>query len=87
MSLKDQIEAKAKEYLNSTYDIDEGHVIPDKSDIGFGAKGKKLKHAIVMYVDLRGSRKLLSSNTDLVAAKAHKAFLYAASKMYKRPGW
>lgn len=80
MSLKDEIENKVKEYLQSSYDIDEGYTIPDKPEIGFGAKGKKLKHAVVVYIDLRGSRDLLSDNSDLMAARAHKAFLYAAAK-------
>ena len=80
MSLKDEIEEKVRKYLNSTYDINEGYTIPDKSNVGFGAKAKRLKDTVVMYVDLRGSRDLLSSNSALEAARAHKAFLYAASK-------
>lgn len=80
MGLNDEITNKVNDYLNSTYTIDEGYIVPQKSDIGFGAKGKKLKHAVVMFTDLRGSKKILSDNSDLTAARAHKAFLYAASK-------
>jgi adenylate cyclase len=80
MSLKEEIETQVKGYLNSKYDIKEGYIIPDKTDIGFGAKAKILKRPVAMYVDLRGSRELLSDHTALIAARAHKSFLYAAAK-------
>lgn len=80
MSLKEEIEEKIKGYLGSTYDVNEGYAIPEKSDIAFGPSAKKLKHAVVLYADLRGSRELLSDKTALFATRAHKAFLYACSK-------
>lgn len=80
MSLKEEIEQKVKGYLSSTYDISEGYTIPEKSDITFGPSAKKLKHAVVLYADLRGSKELLSDKTPLFATRAHKAFLYACSK-------
>jgi class 3 adenylate cyclase len=36
-----------------------------------------MPHAVVMYVDMRGSRKLLSKATPFVSVKVHRAFLQA----------
>ena len=83
MGLKDEISEKIKDYMGSSYDISEGYTIPGKQDIGFGAKGKKLKHAVVLYADLRDSRNLLTDNSHLLACRAHKSFLYAVSKCVK----
>ena len=78
--LKDEINEKVEKYMKSSYDIQEGYSIPDKKDVGFGAKAKLLKHVIVMYADLRDSRSILSDDSQLLTARAHKSFLYAASK-------
>lgn len=78
--LKDEISEKVNDYMISKYDVIDGQTIPDKQSIGFGAKAKRLKHAIVMYTDLRDSRGLLSNNPHLLTARAHKSFLYVASK-------
>jgi len=78
--LKDEIKEKVNTYMTSKYDVINAQVIPDKLSVGFGAKAKKLKHAIVMYTDLRDSRSILSDNEYLLTARAHKSFLYAASK-------
>ncbi|MAX73700.1 MAG: hypothetical protein CMH66_08540 [Nioella sp.] len=80
MGLKDEIDAQVSKYLKSRYEVSEGYTIPEKSDIAFGARAKKLKHAVVLYADLRGSKKIVSEHSALTAVRAHKAFLYAASK-------
>lgn len=80
MSLGDDIKEKVAGFMGSRYDITEATVIPDKASIQFGAHAKKLKQAIVLFADIRGSRKFLSDGTPLSAARAHKSFLYAASK-------
>jgi len=86
VAIKDEIEEKIGIYLNSKYEISNGHSIPEKSDIAFGPKAKKLAHVIVLYADLRGSRDLLSKHSALIAARAHKAFLYACSKCIRKHG-
>lgn len=80
MGLKEEIDAQVSKYLKSQYEVSEGYSIPEKSDIAFGPRAKKLKHAVVLYADLRGSKKILSERSALTAVRAHKAFLYAASK-------
>jgi len=84
MSLKDEITENVEAYMRSKYEIVNANVIPDKQSIRFGAHAKKMKHAVVMYADLRASRSILSDNTPLITARVHKAFLYAASKCVRR---
>lgn len=79
-ALKEEIKEKVNQYMQSKYDVVDGKKVPDKQGIGFGAKAKNLKHAIVLYADLRDSRGILSDNSHLLAARTHKSFLYAASK-------
>ena len=80
MALSEDIKNKVKDYVNSKYDVTEGYTIPGKEDIGFGAKAKKLKQVVVLFTDLRGSKKILSNNSSIDAGRAHKAFLFAAAK-------
>jgi len=80
MSLGEEIKEKISEYMSSKYDITDAIVIPDKNSISFGAQAKKIKHGIVLYADIRGSRDLLSDGTPLLTARTHKSFLYVVAK-------
>lgn len=83
MSLKNTIEEQVDKYTSSSYKIDEGYSIPKKTDLTFGAHAKKLKHAIAVYIDIRGSREILSNYGEIETARAHKSFIYAVSKCIK----
>ena len=69
--------ATIKSLLTETYTRQETNGVPKRSNLTFGNTLKKMPHAVVMYVDMRGSRKLLSQTTEFVSMKAHKAFLQA----------
>ncbi len=79
MSLSEDIKNKVSEYINSKYEITDGIVTPDKKSISFGAQAKKI-WSVVLYIDIRDSRKLMESENLLIAARVHKSFLFAASK-------
>jgi len=64
-----------KSYLTDSYTREETRVVPKRSDLTFGNTLKQMPHAVVMYVDMRGSRKLLSKTTAFVSVKVHRAFL------------
>lgn len=66
-----------KSYLNDSYTREETRVVPKRSDLTFGNTIKRLPHAVVMYVDMRGSRKIMQDATTLVSIKTHRAFLQA----------
>jgi adenylate cyclase len=69
--------ATIKSLLTETYKRQKTNGVPKRPDLTFGNTLKEMPHAVVMYVDMRGSRKLLSQTTEFVSMKAHKAFLQA----------
>ena len=64
-------------YLTETYDRQTTTGVPKKSDLTFGNTIKTMEHAVVFYVDMRSSRKVMQDSTEFVSAKAHKGFLQA----------
>lgn len=66
-----------KGYLTETYDRQTVTGVPKKADLTFGNTIKTMEHAIVLYVDMRSSRRVMQESTEFVSAKAHKAFLQA----------
>lgn len=64
-----------KGYLNESYERQNTTGVPKRSDLTFGNSLKTMEHAVVFYVDMRGSRKVMQQATEFVSAKAHKAFL------------
>jgi hypothetical protein len=69
MSLKEEIKENVTSYLNSKYEITDATVTPDKKSISFGPQAKKM-WAVVVYMDIRDSRKLLDdSNLSIAEVK------------------
>lgn len=68
---------KIGEYLNQSYTQEETRVVPKRPDLTFGNSAKKMKHAVVVYVDMRKSKKILSDATTFWSVKIHKSFLLA----------
>jgi len=72
------IEAQAKEYLaEGEYSIDKVSTVPDVTDskLTFGNKAVKLD-ATVLYIDMRGSTKVLEKHHKYTVAKIQKAYLH-----------
>jgi adenylate cyclase len=69
--------AKITEVLTASYDEQDTRVVPKRTDLTFGNTIKRINHAVVMYVDMRASRKILRNSTPLMAVKVHRAFLQA----------
>jgi class 3 adenylate cyclase len=69
--------ATIKGYLNESYERQTTSTVPKRSDLTFGNTLKTMDHAVVFYVDMRSSRKVIQDTTEFVSAKAHKAFLQA----------
>lgn len=64
-----------KSFLTESYRWEETKGVPKRSNLTFGNTLKVMPHTVVVYVDMRGSRKLLSKTTAFVSVKVHKAFL------------
>jgi len=76
MSHKDNISSIIST-LTDSYTQEETRVIPKRSDLTFGNVIKKISHAVVFYVDMRGSRKIIQDSTTFWSVKTHRAFLQA----------
>jgi len=63
--------------LNDPYDQEETRIVPKRSDLTFGNTLKTIKHAVVFYVDMRGSKKILHTQSEFWSVKTHRAFLQA----------
>lgn len=66
-----------RSYLNDAYEREETRGVPKRSDLTFANKIKRMPHAIVIYIDMRGSRKILLNATSFWSVKVHRAFLQA----------
>lgn len=83
MGLKDDLNDYIEGFLGSEYSITRADVIPDKSSLTFGATAKEL-NAVIIYIDMRGSRKILSDQDALASARVHKSFLHCLSKCIRK---
>ncbi len=84
MATNQEILDKLDEYLNQSYVQEETRVVPKISDLTFGNTTKKMPFAVVLYVDMRKSRKLLSDATTFWSIKVHRAFLLALTYCVER---
>lgn len=66
-----------KGYLTESYTRQDVLGVPKRGDLTFGNTIKRMKHAVVFYVDVRSSRKVIQETTEFVSAKVHKSFLQA----------
>jgi class 3 adenylate cyclase len=83
MGMKDDILGRLKEMLaTGAYTIQESESIPGPDDnrLTFGSTGVRF-YAGTLYVDMRGSTKVLNAHQDYTVAKIHKAYLYAATTL------
>lgn len=75
---------KIDAYLNQSYVQEEACVVPKRTDLTFGNNVKKMLFVVVMYVDMRKSRKILSDATTFWSVKIHRAFLLALTHSVER---
>lgn len=66
-----------KSILSDSYERQETRKVPKRSDLTFGNTIKRMPHAVVLYVDLRGSRRIMRAATSLMSVRVHRAFLQA----------
>lgn len=85
MGLKDEIISRIGEVVDQTYTATDANVVPNRDSVTFGPTSKKL-FARVLYIDVRGSRSLLSEHDQTTVLKAHKAFIYAVTKCVRAEG-
>lgn len=75
MATNQDIIDKIDEFLNEAYVRTETFGVPKKADLTFGNSVKKMPHAVVMFIDMRKSRKILADANDFWSVKIHKSFI------------
>jgi adenylate cyclase len=85
MSHKDNLDT-IKSILNDSYTKEDTSGVPKKNDLTFGNTLKKMTHAVVFYVDMRGSRKIIQDATNFMSVKVHRAFLQAITYCVEKNG-
>ncbi|NDC95428.1 hypothetical protein EB077_09000, partial [bacterium] len=72
--------------LNDSYTKEDTSTIPKRTDLTFGNTLKKIKHTVVFYVDMRGSRKIIQDSTSFMSVKVHRSFLQAITYCVENRG-
>lgn len=88
MGMKDDILGRLKETLAAgEYAIQESDSIPGPDDkrLTFGNTGVRF-YAATLYIDMRGSTKVLNAHHDYSVAKIHKGYLYASTTLIAANG-
>lgn len=86
--MKDDITGRLKEMLAAgDYEITESDSIPGSGDnrLTFGNTGVRF-WASTLYIDMRGSTKVLNQHKAHTVAKIHKAYLYTATTLIAAAG-
>jgi len=85
--MKESIEKYAKDIIDSKFDITDIEYVPDLDDkkLTFLNTGLRFE-ATTLYIDMRGSTKILNKHNRYTVAKLHKAYFYIIVKIAKSLG-
>lgn len=85
MSLSDDLTVEVKKIFKESWDIRDGRVVPESSDLALSNTGVKLI-ATVLYADLDGSTNLVDQHRPAFAAEIYKTYLHCAAKIINSEG-
>lgn len=82
MALKDDIVNKVNNIIDTNFDVTEVNYIPklDDQKLTFGNTGLKFTGS-VLFIDIRGSTKILNKHNRTTVAKLHMAFFHTIVKI------
>jgi len=85
--MKDAIDSKVKEIIDYEFDVTDISYVPDIDDsqLTFGNKGLRFE-ATTLYIDMRGSTKVLNNHHRTSVAKLHKAYFHTIVTIAKSLG-
>jgi len=87
MSLKDDINKKVKEIMDTNFIVEDVTYVPDIADskLTFGNKGLKFE-ATVLNIDMRGSTAILNKHNKSTIAKIHMAYFHTIVRIAGKLG-
>lgn len=85
--MKESIEKYVKDIIDSKFNITDIDLVPDLDDkrLTFLNTGLRFE-ATTLYIDMRGSTKILNNHNRYTVAKLHKAYFYIIVKIAKSLG-
>lgn len=87
MGLKEDIINKTKEIMDTNFEITDVSYVPNIEDtkLTFGNTGLRFE-ATVLFIDMRGSTKILNKHNRRTVAKIHMAYFHTVTKIAKSLG-
>ena len=87
MALREDIISKAKEIQDTAFEVVDVTFVPtiDNKQLTFGCKGLQFE-TTVLFIDMRGSTKLLNKHQKRVVAKIHMIYYHTIVKIAKATG-
>ena len=85
MSVADDIESDVDDILSQTWDIRDGEVVPETSDVALAGGGVRLT-ATMLYSDLADSTELAMNFDKRTAARVFKCFMASTSRVVRAHG-
>ncbi|OCT15982.1 hypothetical protein A8709_10200 [Paenibacillus pectinilyticus] len=87
MGLRNDIEQKVKAIMDTEFMVTDVDYVPDINDsrLTFGNTGLRFE-ATVLFIDMRGSTKILNKHNRRTVAKIHMAYLHTVAKISKDHG-
>ena len=82
MTPSDDLQSKAKQFMESNWNVRQATTVPDDSNLTLTGKVAKLD-ATVLYADMRSSSKLVDEVNQRVAGKIYQAFLYSVASIIR----
>ena len=86
MSTADDLKTHASQIFGSRWDVKDGLVVPEPSDLTLGNSARKLDRATILYADISGSTKLVDALYWEVAGEVYKTFLSCAARLIRDHG-
>ena len=85
--MKKNIEDKIKEIIDTKFEVTDITTVPDLDDkrLTFANTGLRFE-STTLYIDMRGSTKILNKHNRTSVAKLHKAYFYIIVKIAKSLG-
>ncbi|GAS84921.1 adenylate/guanylate cyclase domain-containing protein [Paenibacillus amylolyticus] len=87
MGLKEDIVNKVKEIMDTNFEVTDISYVPDINDtkLTFGNTGLRFE-ATTLFIDMRGSTKILNQHNRRTVAKIHMAYFHTVTKIAKSLG-
>ena len=85
--MKLDIENKVRDIIDGDFEVEDVDIVPDLEDsrLTFGNKGLRFE-ATVLYIDMRGSTKVLNNHNRTTVAKLHMAYFHTIVRIAKSLG-